>query len=69
MKNRNKKEQQSSNYSAQHFMDAMRAEMNYFRSEEQSYFADWSNHSTESMYFSFNENAYITIEQDLNLRE
>jgi len=67
MENRKKKEQQLSNYSAEQFMDAMRAEMNNYRSEEQSYFADWSNHSTESIYFSFTENAYITIEQDLTL--
>ena len=29
---------------------------------EQCYFADWSNHTEESIYYSFTEDAYIMID-------
>jgi hypothetical protein len=34
------------------------------RTSEESNFVDWSNHTNESLYFSFSLNAYVCIEQD-----
>ena len=38
-------------------------------SSEQCYFADWSNHTEESIYYSFTEDAYITIDSDSTIPE
>ncbi len=36
---------------------------------EQCYFADWSNHTEESIYYSFTEDAYIMIDSDSSIPE
>ena len=37
--------------------------------KKQCYFADWSNHTEESIYYSFTEDAYITIDSDSTIPE
>ena len=34
------------------------------RTSEESNFVDWSNHTDESIYFSFSLDSYVSIEQD-----
>ena len=48
------------------FMAEINEEMsnNMQRTTEESNFVDWSNHTDESIYFSFSFNAYVCIEQD-----
>jgi hypothetical protein len=42
--------------------EEMRTQM--LRASEESNFVDWSNHTDESIYFSFSLDAYVSIEQD-----